>query len=62
MPTFDPSRTLPIRMSCGWNGPRWTCELSCGIPLAGIAAGTARKSDRLTFDRGCTMPAPVFPR
>ena len=60
MPTFEPSRTLPIRMTFGWNGPRWTWLLSCGMPLAGIACETARKSDRLSFSVAGTTPVPAL--
>src|SRR5215218_513569 len=60
MPTFDPSRVLPIRMTFGWNGPRWTWLLSWGIPLAGIEVETARKSDRLSLSVAGTIPVPVL--
>src|SRR5215208_7950409 len=47
-PTSEPSRRLPIRITEYSNGPRWTW----------LFVGVVRKSDRLTFARGCTMPAP----
>ena len=45
-----PSRRSPIRMTEYSNGPRSTC------------AGASRKSDKFTFGRAWTIPAPALPR
>ena len=49
-PTFEPSRTLPIRNTFTWNGPRWTYD------------GAFSQSRSGTRAPGCEMPAPALPR
>ena len=49
-PTFDPSRSLPIRRARIWNGPRCTYD------------GALSQSRSGTRVPGWAMPAPALPR